>query len=52
VLYLRCGFHVEGVMKDEFTLDGVDVDEHLVAIALQPPPIRSMGSAVVGVELN
>ena len=33
-LYDACGFEVEGVLRGEFHLDGVDVDDVLMALAL------------------
>jgi len=39
-LYERCGFHVEGVLTGEFVLDGVDVDDVLMARPLSGPRPR------------
>ncbi len=33
-LYETCGFEVEGVLRGEFVLDGEDVDDVLMALAL------------------
>ena len=33
-LYEACGFEVEGVLRGEFRLDGEDVDDVLMALAL------------------
>jgi ribosomal protein S18 acetylase RimI-like enzyme len=30
-LYERCGFEIEGVLRGEFVLDGVEVDDVLMA---------------------
>lgn len=35
-LYERCGFAVEGVLRGEFHLDGADVDDVQMALALRP----------------
>jgi ribosomal protein S18 acetylase RimI-like enzyme len=37
-LYTRCGFVVEGVLRDEFVLDGGPVDDVLMARHLAPVP--------------
>lgn len=37
-LYERCGFVVEGVLRDEFRLDGRFVDDVLMARRLAPDP--------------
>ena len=36
-LYLSCGYRVEGVLRDEFILDGRPVDDLLMALELGPP---------------
>lgn len=35
-LYERAGFTLEGVLRHEFRIDGVDVDDHLMARHLDP----------------